>query len=329
VDCFPYALWFDCSPFDSEQEELARGAARAVLDRHFGSWNVLAAYEAASATGQLFIGDGKEPPKPVGLWLDAITEAYRSAWAAAGLPPLTAELYRDNPQLEDSCVMVGKWLPGYANEEGGLRFRLFDVWIEWSPLEPFDDALVADRMREDLVVRFGSQLAVLKARLACEAAGGLYAPAPQPAAVTAWRQTVQEALANAVEDVVCYDEEARQRVALHPNQSRCMAEVGRRRPPEFGGPIDADDQLADGRWRGRWLVNLADHPQARNACGVAFEIDESLPALRLQRVPDVEADERLEGAWHVQRPAEVLELLHAQALQLILERRMAGASASA
>lgn len=326
MDSHLYALWFENSPFDGEQEELARRAARTVMDRHFGAGKVVAAHDAALATGQRYVGQAEKTPEEVSLWLDAINEAYRAAWSAAGLPPMTDELYRDNPQLADSCVMVGRTFPSHACAEGGLTFRVFDAWVEWSVFEPFDDPSVAGRAREELWARFGSQEAVLEARRACELAGGLFAPEPQALQVAAWREAIRSALANAIEDIARYDADAGERILAHPNLKRCHIEVGRCRPEEFGGPPGPNADFVDDNWRTRWLVDLEQRPQARHASGMAFAVDESVPQLRVELVPSADGDERLEGAWHVQRPADVVGRLAAQALQLVLERKIGLAS---
>lgn len=318
MDHHAYSLWFENSPFDEEQEELARRAARSVLDKHFGEWNVLAAHDAALATGLPHGGASEQPPKPVSLWLDAIGEAYRAAWSAAGLPPLTAELQRDNPQLNESCVMVGRALPDHANRVGGLTFRLFDVWSCWSVFEPFDDPTIAHQAHDELWARFGSQEAVLEARLACEAAGGLFAPEPKPPAVVAWRRQIKLVLESMIQNVVEFDADAAKRISEHPDRDRCILEVGRCRPQEFGGPRPT--QVLD--WRPWWVVEKTSPLRVRHACGMTFEVDASIPALSVRRIGDAEVDERLEGGWQVQRLSEVAERLAAEALQLVLEHRM-------
>jgi hypothetical protein len=318
MDPHAYSLWFEHSPFDEEQEELARRAARFVLDKHFGQWNVLAAHDAALATGLPHGGAHERPPKPVSLWLDAIGEAYRAAWSAAGLPPLTAELQRDNPQLNESCVMVGRALPHYAYRVGGLTFRLYDVWVCWSVFEPFDDSTIAHQAHEELWMRLGSQEAVLEARLACEAAGGLFAPEPQPPAVVAWRRQVKLVLESMIQNVVGLDVQAGDRIRSHPDLERCILEVGRCRPQEFGGPEKQDGS----DWRLWWVVEDARPLRVRHACGMSFEVDAYMPALSVRRIEDAEVDERLEGGWQVQRLSEVVKRLAAEALQLVLEHRM-------
>jgi hypothetical protein len=318
VDQHAYSLWFENSPFDAEQEALARRVARTILDRHFGEWNVLAAHDAALATGQRYCSTAGHTPQPVSLWLDAIGEAYRAAWAAAGLPAPTAELHRDNPQLNDSCAMVGRSLPEYANEVGGLTFRLFDVWICWSVFEPFEDTSVAHQAHEELWARFGSQEAVLEARHACEAAGGLFAPDPQPPAVVAWRKQIALVMEGMIQNMVELDPDAAKRVSAHPDRDRCILEVGRCRPQEFGGP--GPSEVSD--WRPWWVVEDANPLRVRHACGMSFAVDASIPALGVRRIEDAEVDERLEGGWQVQRLSEVAERLAAEALQLVLEHRM-------
>lgn len=318
MDQHAYSLWFEHSPFDEEQEELARRAARSVLDKHFGEWNVLAAHDAALATGLPHGVAPERPPKSVSLWLDAIGEAYCAAWSAAGLPPLTAELQRDNPQLNESCVMVGRALPDHANRVGGLTFRLFDVWFCWSVFEPFDDPTIAHQAHDELWARFGSQEAVLEARLACEAAGGIFAPEPQPPAVVAWRRQIKLVLESMIQNVVELDVQAADRIRSHPDRERCILEVGRCRPHEFGGPA----KQGDSDWQPWWVIEDANPLRVRHACGMSFEVDPSISTLGVRQIEDAEVNERLEGGWQVQQMSEVVKRLAAEALQLLLEHRM-------
>lgn len=229
----PYALWFELSPFSVENEAAAREVARKVLDRHFGADNVVAAHQAALATGKRYVSDAGAMPAAVQAWLAAIGEAYWTAWKAAGLPALTSELSRDNPQLDDSCVMVGpSGSPEAEQKPFGLTLRIFDVWIESSIFEPDEELAVADQVRSSLWTRFGSQEAVLEAKAACDAAGGIRAQEPQPAPVLEWRSAARAALAEAIEDITQFDHEAAERIRGHMNFGRCHIEVSRHRPPK-------------------------------------------------------------------------------------------------
>ncbi|WP_457391515.1 hypothetical protein [Roseateles sp. P5_E1] len=223
----PYALWFELSPFSADTEPAARDVARKILDRHFGAANVVAAHQAALATGKRYVCESGAMPEAVRAWLAAIGEAYWAAWEAAGLPALTSELSHDNPQLDCSCVMVGpNGTPEAEQKPFGLHRRIFDVWIEASAFEPDDETSIADYAREALCTKFGSQEAVLEAKAACQAAGGIHAAEPQPDAVVAWRAAAREALAEAIELVTRFDDELAGRIRTHADFERCFIEVG-------------------------------------------------------------------------------------------------------
>lgn len=222
-----YALWFEASPFSVDTEPAARDVARKILDRHFGAANVVAAHQAALATGKRHFCESGAMPEAVRAWLAAIGEAYWAAWEAAGLPSFTAELSRDNPQLDCSCVMVGPIGTLEAEQKPfGLHRRAFDVWIEASAFEPDDESSIADYARDALCAKFGSQEAVLEAKAACQAAGGIHAAEPQPAAVIAWRSAARAALAEAIELVTRFDDELAGRIRSHANFELCFIEVG-------------------------------------------------------------------------------------------------------